>query len=157
MPVAPALSKVALFPACRQVHQDMSADVEHFDPQIAARRAYKLYSQFKGLLPSSELLLNFKKSAFTCSDPKAPTALKKLLGPNDPKVCGIVKDLGVDNSGARRRRVKQSRARLERQTETTSCGNWLFRPRRLQSESTGLGCRPRPLGGTKLKGWPQSE
>ena len=118
-PVALALSKVALFPVCRQVHQDglakvldvwiddISADVEHFDPQIAARRAYKMYSHFKGLLPASELLLNFKKSAFTCSDPKAASALKKLLGPNDPKVCGVVKDLGVDNSGARRRRVKQ--------------------------------------------------
>ena len=128
-PVAPALSKVALFPACRQVHQDglakvldvwiddISADVEHFDPQIAARRAYKLYSQLKGLLPASELLLNFKKSAFTCSDPKAATALKKLLGPNDPKVCGVVKDLGVDNSGARRRRVKQSRARLDKASD----------------------------------------
>ena len=42
-PVAPALSKVALFPVCKQVHQagiaavldvwidDISADVEHFD------------------------------------------------------------------------------------------------------------------------------
>ena len=125
-PVAPALSKVALFPACKQVHQeglarvldvwidDISADVEHFDPQIAARRAYKLFSHFKGLLPASELLLNFKKSAFTCSDPKAAAALKKLLGPDDPKVCGVVKDLGVDNSGARRRRIKQSKARLDK-------------------------------------------
>ena len=90
------------------------ADVEHFDPQIAARRAYKLYSLFKGLLPASELLLNFKKSAFTCSDPKAAAALKKLLGADDPKVCGVVKDLGVDNSGARRRRIKQSKARLDK-------------------------------------------
>ena len=114
-PVAPALSKVALFPVCKRVHQeglatvldvwidDISADVEHFDPQIAARRAYKLYSLFKGLLPASELLLNFKKSA-----------LKKLLGADDPKVCGVVKDLGVDNSGARRRRIKQSKARLDK-------------------------------------------
>ena len=91
-PVAPALSKVALFPVCRQAHQsglakvldvwidDISADVEHSDPQVAARRAYKLYIQFKDLLPGSELLLNFKKSAFTCSDPKAAAALKKTLG-----------------------------------------------------------------------------
>ena len=125
-PVAPALSKVALFPVCKRVHQDglatvldvwiddISADVEHFDPQIAARRAYKLYSLLKGLLPASELLLNFKKSAFTCSDPKAAAALKKLLGADDPKVCGVVKDLGVDNSGARRRRIKQSKARLDK-------------------------------------------
>ena len=125
-PVAPALSKVALFPVCKQVHEaeiasvldvwidDISADVEHFDPQIAARRAYKLYSLFKNLLPSSELLLNFKKSAFTCSDPKAAEALKKLLGADDPKVCGVVKDLGVDNSGARRRRIKQSKLRLDK-------------------------------------------
>ena len=125
-PVAPALSKVALFPVCKRVHQDglatvldvwiddISADVEHFDPQIAARRTYKLYSLFKGLLPASELLLNVKKSAFTCSDPKAAAALKKLLGADDPKVCGVVKDLGVDNSGARRRRIKQSKARLDK-------------------------------------------
>ena len=124
--MAPALSKVALFPVCKRVHQDglatvldvwiddNSADVEHFDPQIAARRAYKLYSLLKGLLPASELLLNFKKSAFTCSDPKAAAALKKLLGADDPKVCGVVKDLGVDNSGARRRRIKQSKARLDK-------------------------------------------
>ena len=79
-----------------------------------------MYSHFKGLLPASELLLNFKKSAFTCSDPKAATALKKILGPNDPKVCGVVKDLGVDNSGARRRRVKQSRARLDKASARNS-------------------------------------
>ena len=125
-PVAPALSKVALFPVCDAVHQnglatvldvwidDISADVEHFDPQIAARRAYKLYSLFKELLPTSELLLNFKKSAFTCSDPKAAAALKKLLEDGDPKVCGVAKDLGVDNSGGRRRRTKQSRTRLDK-------------------------------------------
>ena len=125
-PVAPALSKVALFPVCNAVHQnglatvldvwidDISADVEHFDPQIAARRAYKLYSLFKELLPTSELLLNFKKSAFTCSDPKAAAALKKLLEDGDPKVCGVAKDLGVDNSGGRRRRTKQSRTRLDK-------------------------------------------
>ena len=125
-PVAPALSKVALFPVCNAVHQnglatvldvwidDISADVEHFDPQIAARRAYKLYSLFKELLPTSELLLNFKKSAFTCSDPKAAAALKKFLQDGDPKVCGVAKDLGVDNSGGRRRRTKQSRTRLDK-------------------------------------------
>ena len=125
-PVAPALSKVALFPVCNAVHQnglatvldvwiaDISADVEHYDPQIAARRAYKLYSLFKELLPTSELLLNFKKSAFTCSDPKAAAALKKLLEDGDPKVCGVAKDLGVDNSGGRRRRAKQSRTRLDK-------------------------------------------
>ena len=125
-PVAPALSKVALFPVCNAVHQnglatvldvwidDISADVEHYDPQIAARRAYKLYSLFKELLPTSELLLNFKKSAFTCSDPKAAAALKKLLEDGDPKVCGVAKDLGVDNSGGRRRRTKQSRTRLDK-------------------------------------------
>ena len=36
------------------------------------------------------------------------------MGPADPKVCGVVKDLGVDNSGARRRRIKQSKARLDK-------------------------------------------
>ena len=161
-PVAPALSKVALFPVCNAVHQnglatvldvwidDISADVEHFDPQIAARRAYKLYSLFKELLPTSELLLNFKKSAFTCSDPKAAAALKKLLEDGDPKVCGVAKDLGVDNSGGRRRRTKQSRTRLDKAAARN------FKLQKLAVPTKKIAVREfkqRPRGAIKRKGW----
>ena len=165
-PVAPALSKVALFPVCNAVHQnglatvldvwidDISADVEHYDPQIAATRAYKLYSLFKELLPTSELLLNFKKSAFTCSDPKAAAALKKLLEDGDPKVCGVAKDLGVDNSGGRRRRTKQSRTRLDKAAARNFKLQKLAVPtKKLQSGLTEWEFKQRPRGAIKRKGW----
>ena len=55
-----------------------------------------------------------EKSAFVCSDGKTTKALKALLKPDDPKICSVVKDLGVDSSGGARRRVAQQTQRLQK-------------------------------------------
>ena len=54
------------------------------------------------------------KSAFVCSDGETTKALKALLKPEDPKICSVVKDLGVDSSGGARRRVEQQTQRIQK-------------------------------------------
>ena len=74
-PVAPALSKLALYRPCKAVAS---------------------------------------KSAFVCTDKHTQHRLKQLLLPGEPPVLHLVKDLGVDSAGARRRRVANSNARINK-------------------------------------------
>ena len=158
---SPALSKVVLCPACKRVHEaglaevldtwidDISADVEHANPQIAARKAFRPFTLFKDLLPTSELLLNFKKSAFTCSDVKAVGALRKFLG---PEVCGVVKDLGVDNSAGRRRRIPQAKTRLQKASARSSKLRKLGVPSKLSVRTSRVGVQTAATWGHQAQG-----
>ena len=125
-PLAPALSKLALFDCCRRAHasqctdtisvwlDDISGDAESKLPQETARRIYRFYTLLKEELGNAQLLMSKDKSAFVCSDGKTTKALKALLKPEDPKICSVVKDLGVDSSGGARRRVEQQTKRLQK-------------------------------------------
>ena len=125
-PIAPALSKLALFECCQRAHSskfadsisvwldDISGDVESKHPKETARRIYKFYLLLKEELGSAELLMSKEKSAFVCSDGETTKALRAMLKADDPKVVSVVKDLGVDAAGAARRRVDQQTARIQK-------------------------------------------
>ena len=109
-PIAPALSKLALYDCCQRAHDsqyadtisvwldDISGDVESKYPKATAARIYKFYSLLKEELGSAELQLSKDKTAFVCSDGETTRALKALLKPEDPKVVSVVKDLGRGRS-----------------------------------------------------------
>ena len=125
-PAAPVLSKVALHLPCSRASDsgladnidvwidDISADFEGRNPAEVAWKAVKLYRQLRADLGSESLLLSEKKSAFICTDKTVAKSLQQLLKPGEPKIENLVKDLGVDSAGARRRRVKQSNTRLRK-------------------------------------------
>ncbi|CAE7709065.1 unnamed protein product, partial [Symbiodinium necroappetens] len=125
-PVAPALSKLALYRPCRAVQNtgllagldtwidDVSMDTEDADPQRAAQKIVALYRTISVELDNAELLISASKSAFVCTDRHTQHRLRQLLLPDDPPVLHLVKDLGVDSAGARRRRVATSNARISK-------------------------------------------
>ena len=123
-PVAPALSKLALYRPCKAVADtglsagldtwidDVSIDAEDADAQRAAQKIVALYRTISEELGNAELLISTSKSAFVCTDKRTQHRLKQLLLPGEPPVLHLVKDLGVDSAGARRRRVATSNARV---------------------------------------------
>ena len=125
-PIAPALSKLALYDCCRRAHasqctdtisvwlDDISGDAESKLPQETAARIYRFYTLLKEELGNAQLLMSRDKSAFVCSDGATSKALKALLKPEDPKIVSVVKDLGVDSSGGVRRRVQQQTQRIQK-------------------------------------------
>ena len=131
-PIAPALSKLALYDCCQRAHDspyadtisvwldDISGDVESKYPKATAARIYKFYSLLKEELGSAELQLSKDKTAFVCSDGETTRALKALLKPEDPKVVSVVKDLGVDAAGAARRRVDQQTQRIQKASKRSN-------------------------------------
>ena len=131
-PIAPALSKLALFDCCQRAHasqytgtisvwlDDISGDVESKRPRETAARIYRFYTLLKAELGSTELLMSKEKSAFVCSDGETTKALRALLKPEDPKIVSVVKDLGVDAAGAARRRVDQQTQRIQKASKTSN-------------------------------------
>ena len=125
-PVAPALSKLALYRPCRAVQNtgllagldtwidDVSIDAEDADAQRAAQKIVALYRTISEEIGNAELLISASKSAFVCTNRHTQHRLKQLLLPGEPPVLHLVKDLGVDSAGARRRRVATSNARISK-------------------------------------------
>ena len=93
---------------------DVSIDAEDSDAQRAAQKIVALYRTIREELGSAELLISTSKSAFVCTDKHTQHRLKQLLLPGEPPVLHLVKDLGVDSAGARRRRVANSNARINK-------------------------------------------
>ena len=91
---------------------DVSIDAEDADAQRVAQKIVALYRTISEELGNAELLISTSKSAFVCTDKRTQHRLKQLLRPGEPPVLHLVKDLGVDSAGARRRRVATSNARI---------------------------------------------
>ena len=123
-PIAPSLSKLALHFPCEEVFRsglvsnldtwidDISADMVARDPVKVAAKSVKVFRMLQASLGQEQLTLSSSKSAFVCTDKDTQKRLQQLLRPGEPPVLGLVKDLGVDSAGARRRRVATSNARL---------------------------------------------
>ena len=56
-------------------------------------------------LSAQGLKVNVVKTHFTCSSAKAEKCLRQALKEGEPEVSSVVKDLGVDSAGGRRRRI----------------------------------------------------
>ena len=127
-PAAPALSKLALYNPLKTVQEtglcagldswidDVSIDAEDKDPQRAAQKIVSLYRTVSTELGNAELQISTSKSAFVCTDKQTQARVQQLLREGEPPVLHLVKDLGVDSAGARRRRVATSNARLAKAT-----------------------------------------
>ena len=64
-----------------------------------------MYRTLRRLLQDEGLELNMGKTKFVVNKAKASKALRAMAGPNMPEVAELVKDLGLDSAGAKRRRV----------------------------------------------------
>ena len=123
-PIAPSLSKLALHGTCSAVQEsglvsnldtwidDISADISANDSEQVASKSIKVFRLLRDNLGQEQLLLSMTKSAFVCSDKETEKRLRRLLRPGEPPILSLVKDLGVDSAGARRRRVASSNCRL---------------------------------------------
>ena len=127
-PAAPALSKLALYEPLKTVQEtglsagmdswidDVTIDAEDTDPQRTAQKIVSLYRTVSAELGNAELQISTSKSAFVCTDKQTQARVQQLLRQGEPPVLHLVKDLGVDSAGARRRRVATSNARLAKAT-----------------------------------------
>ena len=122
-PYAPALAKLALYPSLSTLRSsnltdnitawldDISVDTEGPNAAHTAARAHKSFQLLKSSLSKDGLNMSLTKTCFVCSDTPAEKALTKLIGPNDPPVSSLARDLGTDYSGARRRRITIAKER----------------------------------------------
>ena len=82
---------------------DISIDIAHQDAEIAASLGVDVYRTLKRLLHDEGLELNMGKTKFVVNNAKSRKALSAMCGPNMPEVADLVKDLGLDKAGAKRR------------------------------------------------------
>ena len=59
-------------------------------------------------------VVNTKKTAFIATDLKTRKALKSRLGPDDPPVVPVLRDLGIDHQSGRFRRIPVLKTRYQK-------------------------------------------
>lgn len=91
---------------------DVSYDVRGADPIYVATQALQAYRTLQHHLTQAGLRLNTDETGFLTSSKEVGTALKGLLGPGDPSLFDVFRDLGIDATAAKRRRVTQIRKRF---------------------------------------------
>ena len=123
-PQAPLLAKAVLAPALQpwklqhpEVHLSSWVDDVGFDtagrsPKAVAQKAVQAYRDMCSKLEELGLKVNPQKTAFIATDRSTDKALRELLQPDDPPVETVMRDLGVDHQGARRRRIPVMKQRL---------------------------------------------
>ena len=125
-PIAVALSKVALWPACIQVLNqtavdtadtwvdDLSVDFCGRCPhQVAAKGLRVARALFKAL-EKEGLEVSLKKTTWVASSSAVEAALKKQTLGDSVQVSTVAKDLGVANTGGRTRRIGIQQGRLSK-------------------------------------------
>ena len=122
-PFAPGLSKIPFDSILRPAWNtglaktidlyvdDTSFDTEAASPEVAARRAAQLYKAVVGGLEQAGLPISVGKTAFVCSSKKVEAALKGYL-PESEQIKDAAKDLGIDCTAGRRRRIPVHRKRF---------------------------------------------
>ena len=92
---------------------DISVDISHADPEIAASLALSASRKLESLLSIEKLRVNKTKTKFVVNNAKAAKALNRLRADDDPQVTDLVRDLGLDSAGAKRRRVSHALKRFK--------------------------------------------
>ena len=93
---------------------DTGFDVLYQDAKACAKKAYLVWQRVKSKLDDAKLPLSAGKSVWICSNTTAEKELNKLLKEGDPQVQSLVKDLGVDSTWGRRRRLATHKARFSK-------------------------------------------
>ena len=122
-PQAPAIAKLVLFRPLRDLVQthpavqlqtwvdDVSYDIKGRDPDYVAREAILAFRTLKQRLEQAGLKINSDKTGFLTSSKEAAKALDINLQPGDPQHHNVLRDLGIDATNSKRRRVAQIKKR----------------------------------------------
>ena len=125
-PQAPAIAKLVLYKPLLSLQRqhpaallqtwvdDVSFDVRGRDPTYVAQEALQSYRCLHAALTEAGLKLNTEKTGFITSSKETATALKAILQPGDPEHYDVFRDLGIDATAAKRRRVPQVRKRFSK-------------------------------------------
>ena len=123
-PQAPAISKLILFKPLKALVQDhpavslqtwvddVSFDIHSRDADFAAREALGAFRTLQRQVEEAGLKLNTDKTGFLTSSKESARALKALLQEGDPDHYDVLRDLGVDSTAGRKRRVQQVKKRF---------------------------------------------
>ena len=106
-------------------------DGSHTDAQHLAQRTIQAWHQLRDSLTSAGLVVNSHKTAFIVTDKIIHKELNKLLSPHDPPIQSVMRDLGIDHTAGRKRRIAtlQQRFRKNKQNQTP-------KPQAAQSQNT---------------------
>ena len=125
-PIAVALSKVALWPACRTALNqpavdtadtwvdDLSVDFCGSNPQQVAAKGLRVARTLFEALTAEGLEVSLKKTTWIASSPAVEAALKKQSKGEATQVSSVAKDLGVANAAGRARRTQVQTKRLRK-------------------------------------------
>ena len=125
-PQAPLLAKTFLQPILTSFQQDfpdlhlngwvddIGFDGNHTDPVQLAQRTVQAWHQLRESLTTAGLVVNSHKTAFIVTDKTIHKELSKLLSPNDPPIQSVMRDLGIDHSASRRRRIATLQQRFRK-------------------------------------------
>ena len=123
-PMAPLLAKLVLAPAIENfVGQhpkssvdvwvdDISVDFVGQDAHTVTQDALAGYEELKQGLEAAGLTLSVSKTGFLTSSIECKKQLNLMRREDQPKAQDLLKDLGLDSSGARRRRIGTQQQRL---------------------------------------------
>ena len=122
-PQAPLAAKIYLPPALKNFHKkfpqlhtdlwidDLSFDVVDRNPQNAVRIAIAAYNHITKLLEEDALIISAKKTGFVVSNANAKALLRVQLPPGGPAVHDVMRDLGIDCTAGRLRRIQTMKPR----------------------------------------------
>ena len=122
-PFAVALAKTYLWPILKDIHDtkgvqtldswidDIGVDLEHASATVVAQDALVCFRRAKAVLETSGLKISIKKTGFLALSKEGRRALSEGR-PTDPQIHETMRDLGLDCTLARVRRVKIQRFRL---------------------------------------------
>ena len=128
-PQAPLLAKTFLQPILTRFHQehpdmhlngwvdDIGFDASDTDAAQLAQRTIQAWHQLRDNLTTAGLVVNNHKAAFIVTDKRIHRELNKLLGPQDPPIQSVMRDLGIDHSAGRRRRIATLQQRFRKNKE----------------------------------------
>ena len=123
-PVAPLIAKLVLAPVIGPFMEvfpratvdvwvdDISVDFVGTDVHLLCREALDGYDHLRNGLEASGLQLSNSKTGYLTSSVECKKTLNLFRTDEQPRVHDLLKDLGLDSSGGRRRRIGQQQKRL---------------------------------------------
>ena len=93
---------------------DIGFDGKHHNPDMLANRIVNAWQELRQALTTAGLKVNNHKTAFIVTDKATRRALAKLLGPDDPPIQSVMRDLGIDHQAGRRRRITTLQNRFKK-------------------------------------------
>ena len=130
-PQAPLAAKVYLQRALKEFHKkypqlhsdlwidDFSFDVVDRNPHNAARVAIQAYAFIKQELEKDNLRVSEQKTGFIASNSTVKKILQEQLPDKGPKVHDVMRDLGIDCTAGRLRRLQTMKGRRKKAARKT--------------------------------------